>query len=79
MRLVKDETTRRNPDQNSGIYLTADIVAQYRLVAENRREKGEAKRKYQRIHPTKSCFFNKSDMNISEMPRPHEQSTIVSQ
>ena len=37
-RLVNDETSRRNPDSSSVIYLTADKVAQCRLVADNRRE-----------------------------------------
>ena len=43
-RLVNDETSLRNPDSISGIYLTATKVAQCRLVAENRREKEEAKK-----------------------------------
>ena len=42
--LVNEDTaTRRNPDSTSGIYLTAVKVAQYIKVAENRREKKEAK------------------------------------
>ena len=41
VRLIHDVTSRRNPDSNLGIYLTADKVAQYRLVDENRREKEE--------------------------------------
>ena len=42
--LVKYETSRRNPDLNLVIYLAADKVEQYRLVAENRIEKEEDKR-----------------------------------
>ena len=40
----EDTTTRRNPDLTSGIYLTAVKVAQYRQVADNRREKEEEKK-----------------------------------
>ena len=43
VRLVNDETSRRNPDSILVIYLTAAKVSQFRLVAENRREKEEAK------------------------------------
>ena len=42
--LVNDKKSRRNPDLSLGIYLTADKVAQWRLVADNRREKEEAKK-----------------------------------
>ena len=42
-RLVKYETYSRNPDSGSGIYLTADKVAQCRPVAENMIEKKEEK------------------------------------
>ena len=44
MIFVNDETSMKNPDLSSGIYLTADKVAQFRLVVENRREKEEAKK-----------------------------------
>ena len=37
--LVNDEISMRNQDSSSGIYLTAANVYQYRLVADNRREK----------------------------------------
>ena len=37
--LVNDETSMRNLDYSSRIYLTASKVAQYRLVDDNRREK----------------------------------------
>ena len=40
----EDTTTRRNPDSTSGIYLVAVKVAKFRQVADNRREKGEAKK-----------------------------------
>ena len=43
-RLVKNETSMRNPDSSTGIYLAAAKVVQRRLVAENRREKEEAKK-----------------------------------
>ena len=43
MRLVNDETSMRKPDSSTGIYLTADKVAQYRLVGDNTRENEEAK------------------------------------
>ena len=43
--LVKeDTTTRRNPYSTLGIYLTAVNFVQYRQVADNRREKEEAKK-----------------------------------
>ena len=41
---IHDVTSRRNPDSNLGIYLAAAKLAQYRLVADNRREKEEAKK-----------------------------------
>ena len=37
--LINDETFRKNPESSLGIYLTDAKVAQYRLVADNRREK----------------------------------------
>ena len=43
VRLVNDETSMRNPDSSSGIYLTAAKVVQCRLMDENRREKEEGK------------------------------------
>ena len=39
--LANYETSRRNPNSRLGIYLTAAKVSQFRLVAENRREKEE--------------------------------------
>ena len=44
MVLVKDENYRGNPDYSLVIYLTAEKVVQCILVAENMREKGEAKK-----------------------------------
>ena len=41
--MVNDKTSMRNPDSSTVIYLTAAKVAQFRLVAGNRREKEEAK------------------------------------
>ena len=51
--LVNDETSMRNPDSSSGIYLTAAKVAQGGLVADNRREKEETKKGNSKedIHP----------------------------
>ena len=45
VRLINDVTPRRNPDSSSGIYITADKVAQCRLVTDNRIEKEEEKKK----------------------------------
>ena len=42
--LVNGETSTRNPDCSTVIYLTADKVAQCILVSYNRREKVEAKK-----------------------------------
>ena len=36
---VRNITTRRNPDLNSGIYLTAVKVVIFSMVDDNRREK----------------------------------------
>ena len=44
-RLVNNETTKKNPDSGSVIYITTSKLAQCRLVDENRREKEEAKNK----------------------------------
>ena len=44
VRLLNDEKSRRNRDSSLGIYLTAAKVAQYRLVAENKRDKEKAKK-----------------------------------
>ena len=44
LRLVNDETSMRNPDYSLVIYLTADKVAQFRMVAQNRTVKEEAKK-----------------------------------
>ena len=39
VRFVNDETSKSNPDSNSGIYLNADKLEQCRLVYCSRREK----------------------------------------
>ena len=44
VRLVNYENFMRNPDSSTGIYLTADNVAQCIMVADNRREKEKAKK-----------------------------------
>ena len=62
--MINYVTFRRNPDPNSGIYLTAAKVAKCRLVVYNRREKEEANRKQRRRHPPKSCIFNKRDVKL---------------
>ena len=41
---VRNMTTNMNSDSTPGIYLTAIKVSQYIMVAENRREKEEAKK-----------------------------------
>ena len=41
VRLVKDETSMRNPDSSPIIYLTAPKAEQFKLVEDNRREKKE--------------------------------------
>ena len=43
-RLANNETSMKNIDYISLIYLTDDKVAQFRLVAENRKEKEETKK-----------------------------------
>ena len=45
VRLVNYETSTRNPDSSTMIYLTTDKVSQRRLVSDNRREKGKVKNK----------------------------------
>ena len=42
--LIHDETSTRNSDPGSGIYLTADKVLQCRLVDKNSIEREEAKK-----------------------------------
>ena len=42
--LEKYVTNINNPDLSLGIYLTTTKVAHYRLLADNRREKEEAKK-----------------------------------
>ena len=39
VRLVNDETSTRNPNLSTGIYLSIAKVAQYRLASKNRKEK----------------------------------------
>ena len=43
-RLENDVATRKNPNSNLVIYLTTAKVAQFRLVAQNKRKKEEAKK-----------------------------------
>ena len=44
VRLVNDETSMRNPDYSTVIYLTTAKVVQYRLVTDDKIEKEEAKK-----------------------------------
>ena len=84
--LVKDVTYRRNPYSNSGIYLNSAKIVQYRLVAENRREKEEAKKETanntstQKLYPQqKQCeYFQKcqESMNII-LSSPRKYSMFV--
>ena len=62
--LVNDETSMRNPDYSLVIYLIADKVAQYRLVAENRREKEEAKHQTAKKTFTQKFHLQQSDLKL---------------
>ena len=62
--LVNDETSIRNLDSNTGIYLTAAKVAHYRLVADNKRKRKRQERKQQIRQSPETCIFNKSDAKI---------------
>ena len=55
--LINDETSMRNPDFSTEIYLGDAKVAQQRLVAENRREKEEAKKKTEKNTSTQKLHF----------------------
>ena len=78
-RLVNDETSRRNIDSNLGIYLTAAKVAQYRLVADNRREKEEAKKETAKKTSTQNLYLQqKRSEAFQKIPRLHEQYIFVS-
>ena len=58
--LDNDVTNRKKPDSSSEIYITAAKVLQYRLVADNRREKEEAKNKTsKKIAAWKLCLQKK--------------------
>ena len=61
---VNYETSMSNPYYSLGIYLTADKVAQCTLVADNRREKEERKRKQQIRHSPKICILKRSDVKL---------------
>ena len=62
--MVNDETSMRNPDLSTRIYLTATNVEKCRLLSENTREKEEAKRKQKRRQPPKIFIIKKSDLEI---------------
>ena len=57
MILLNDVTSRRKPDSSLGIYLAAAKLAQYRLVAKNRREKEENKNKRLKKTATQKLHF----------------------
>ena len=60
VRLVNHVTSRRKPDYSSRIYLTDARVAQYRLVAGNKREKEEAKNKTAKNTATRKLYLKKN-------------------
>ena len=62
--LENDVTTRRNPNSILLIYHTADKLAQFRLVDENKREEEEAKKETENKTSAKICVFIKRDINI---------------
>ena len=76
--LVNHETSMWNPESSLGIYLTADKVSQCRLVAENRIENEEKKRKQKKDSHPKVAASTTSIRSVSEMPRLNEQYKVVS-
>ena len=58
----EDTITRRNPDSTSGIYLIHVNLFQCRQVAENRREKEEAKKEQKRRQPQERFISNSIDL-----------------
>ena len=64
VRLINDETSMRNPYYSSGIYLTAAKVAKCRLVADNMKEKEEAKRETAKKTAKRNFYLQKSDVKI---------------
>ena len=78
-RLVNYETSMRNHDLSTGIYLTDAKVAQYRLMAENRKEKEEAKKETaKKTATTKLNIQQKRCEDFSEIIGLKEQSIVVS-
>ena len=67
--MVNDETSMRNPDSSLGIYLTAAKLAQRIIVAENKREKQEAKKERAKKTFTESYISNISDVNLFRNPK----------
>ena len=57
VKLVNYETFMGNPGLSTGIYLTANKVAQCRLVAENRIKKEEAKKETENKTATQKSDF----------------------
>ena len=53
MGLVNDETSTRNPNLSTVIYINAAKIAQCRMVSDKRREKEESKKENSKedIHP----------------------------
>ena len=46
----EEEGRRRNPDSSAGIYVTASVEAQCRMIAENRKIKEEEKIKNSKVN-----------------------------
>ena len=49
----EEEGRRMNPDSSSGIYVTASVEAQRRMIAENRKIKEEEKIKNSKVNTLK--------------------------
>ena len=51
----EEEGRRMNPDSSAGIYVTASVEAQYRMIAENWKIKEEEKIKNSKVNDLKSA------------------------
>ena len=49
----EEEVRRMNPDSSAGIYVTASVEAQCRMIAENRKIKEEEKTKNSKVNARK--------------------------
>ena len=52
-RYIEEEGRRKNPDSSSGIYSTASVEAQCRLISQNRKMKEEEKIKNTKVDALK--------------------------